>query len=905
MAESDPPDLGIVLGKVTMPPASPGKGELPGSKSGSRPFVDDARTLTAPFPFARVYRWIPQAAHGTQPPDAAIVVTQEVLAAVDDHVAASLDREIGGFLLGTRFRCPDSGLHYVVIDQYSEAQFTEASPVSLSFTRDAWARLADELGGKFNGKELVGWYHSHPHMDVFLSGHDVALHEDRFSDAWKSALVIEPAKGLGGFFCRRAGALDAKVPVEFFEYLPAGQGPRDSVMSWNHYTCIDSQTGATIDPPRLTRAASKQALELSRAGSDGLQLSPFPAPRLYRWNPVKSGEREADVALLVAQDVLTRVNEAVRARLDIETGGFLLGNRYRCPNSGREYVIVDQLSPALQAEGTEVSLGFTADVWSKIEEELAGKFRGKQLVGWYHSHPSMGVFLSPWDVELQQGRFGQRWMCALVIDPNANTSGFFASHGGQLNPREPVTFYEYRDRTDEESPTTCMPWSGYTAIDPLTGEAVNPSAPHAVPAPLAPTGAGRSRAIEPVAPPVPWYLDRTMQLRVASGAAALVLLLFLGPSIYRTLVPADEPTPEATGAPPVAPVTPPVTPPAPAPPSTVTNVSPGPVVAAAPTLVVTGTYAMSGRQPGQLFEVTVTGLPAKPTFTISGEPAVSTPVAGPADSYELQWRANRGTSAKTTLDKLKARGGSQRVEIAASAPGEKTPRVKVMEELTREKVIAVEPPRPATLPARTQNPQTPTPTPATKPAAGVQTAPPPTRLPGDEPVGNGLPFVQPGGQPGQDLPRPAPRNESRNEPAPPLGPGRAPEPPPPAPPPSPDRWSQIKDSAGELAGDIRILCAADRCDDNKVAATDVDGVRLRLRIVQTAMKNAGLRDGQFENKLREIETARNPRDRPKKLPEIAERLEAIAAAGSEAPFAAAFKSEEERGRRNQNQRRRQ
>jgi hypothetical protein len=55
----------------------------------------------------------------------AVIVSQEVLLKVNEHVSQSLDRELGGFLLGNRYHCPNTQRDYVIIDQYSPAKFTE------------------------------------------------------------------------------------------------------------------------------------------------------------------------------------------------------------------------------------------------------------------------------------------------------------------------------------------------------------------------------------------------------------------------------------------------------------------------------------------------------------------------------------------------------------------------------------------------------------------------------------------------------------------------------------------------------------------------------------------------------------------------------------------------------------
>ena len=43
--------------------------------------------------------------------------------------------------------------------------------------------------------------------------------------------------------------------------------------------------------------------------------------------------------------------------------------------------------------------------------------RSGGVLGWYHSHPAYGVFLSEYDMFIQRGFFSEEHMCAVVVDP--------------------------------------------------------------------------------------------------------------------------------------------------------------------------------------------------------------------------------------------------------------------------------------------------------------------------------------------------------------------------------------------------------------------------------------------------------------------------------------------------------
>jgi proteasome lid subunit RPN8/RPN11 len=213
------------------------------------------------FPFQRTKVWIPRGGRFFPTPQPVLVVTQDVLASVNEHVAETLEREVGGFLVGNRYFCPIENREYVLVDNFWRAQFTSGDSVSLDLTADAWAEFNDQLTTKFRGKLLIGWYHSHPRMDVFLSSDDVRIHQSRFAEPWMVALVIEPAKNLGGFFGWRNGHIHPTQPIEFFEYF--GHRSEGSVVCWGNY--FGDGAGGDSLAPRQDAAIPKSKWKAQRS----------------------------------------------------------------------------------------------------------------------------------------------------------------------------------------------------------------------------------------------------------------------------------------------------------------------------------------------------------------------------------------------------------------------------------------------------------------------------------------------------------------------------------------------------------------------------------------------------------------------------------------------------------------
>jgi proteasome lid subunit RPN8/RPN11 len=102
--------------------------------------------------------------------------------------------------------------------------------------------------------------------------------------------------------------------------------------------------------------------------------------------------------------------------------GFLIGDVYRW--NGKEYTCItmsiplESISTGYRVEPKKNSLAMAI---SRIEKTL----RRKMIVGWYHSHPNFGCFMSPLDIQTQRNFFFRSYHTALVIDPIRNMLDFF------------------------------------------------------------------------------------------------------------------------------------------------------------------------------------------------------------------------------------------------------------------------------------------------------------------------------------------------------------------------------------------------------------------------------------------------------------------------------------------------
>ncbi len=125
-------------------------------------------------------------------------------------------------------------------------------------------------------------------------------------------------------------------------------------------------------------------------------------------------------------DLLTQIEKHCYSTLEYEVGGMLFGKITSTTTQINGFV------PALKASKQLVTLTFTHDVWDAILKEGEEKFPGQQIVGWYHTHPSFGIFLSDYDQFIQTEFFKQKGQVALVVDPVAGKLGWFETAGSEV-----------------------------------------------------------------------------------------------------------------------------------------------------------------------------------------------------------------------------------------------------------------------------------------------------------------------------------------------------------------------------------------------------------------------------------------------------------------------------------------
>jgi proteasome lid subunit RPN8/RPN11 len=184
------------------------------------------------------------------------------------------------------------------------------------------------------------------------------------------------------------------------------------------------------------------------------------------------GVRAAGFQVVYRQSALDAIHLHGQTRTDVEVGGVLIGTG--CRDESGPYLLVEHAIAGTAANSRSTNVTFTADAWQQIQTVMDRDYPDKKMVGWYHTHPGFGIFLSGMDVFICDNFFNLPWQVAFVYDPIGGDEGNFVWRGGKPT-REPVLLED--DVTPAAAEVPLMPVAeAMTGSDPAgTGMATAPA----------------------------------------------------------------------------------------------------------------------------------------------------------------------------------------------------------------------------------------------------------------------------------------------------------------------------------------------------------------------------------------------------------------------------------------------
>ncbi|MDB5330000.1 MAG: hypothetical protein JWP03_1151 [Phycisphaerales bacterium] len=162
-------------------------------------------------------------------------------------------------------------------------------------------------------------------------------------------------------------------------------------------------------------------------GPDAASLRPNEFP--LRILPKITGKRESCYQVIFRQSVLEEIHRHGKGSTDAEVCGVLVGNVYQDITAPWAYV--EHCIRGNGAIGKQTQVTITSETWTRIHETLEAEYPGKRILGWYHTHPGFGIFLSGMDLFIQDNFFNTPWQIAFVYDPIGTDEGVFLWRGGK------------------------------------------------------------------------------------------------------------------------------------------------------------------------------------------------------------------------------------------------------------------------------------------------------------------------------------------------------------------------------------------------------------------------------------------------------------------------------------------
>lgn len=147
-----------------------------------------------------------------------------------------------------------------------------------------------------------------------------------------------------------------------------------------------------------------------------------------------------DVRVYIKQDVYKALEEYASSDTARELGTILLGDYSE--TLGKTHIIISEFIYAKYTDATASTLTFTHETWEYVHQEHDKNFPDKKIVGWQHTHPGYGIFLSNYDMFIQENFFNLPFQLAYVIDPVRHLRGFFQWKGGKVEKLKGFNIYD-------------------------------------------------------------------------------------------------------------------------------------------------------------------------------------------------------------------------------------------------------------------------------------------------------------------------------------------------------------------------------------------------------------------------------------------------------------------------------
>jgi proteasome lid subunit RPN8/RPN11 len=134
----------------------------------------------------------------------------------------------------------------------------------------------------------------------------------------------------------------------------------------------------------------------------------------------------------ISEQAYERMKQHASVTADVELCGVLLGEV--CRDAQGFFLKISAIIEGEKANNYGAQVTFTHQTWDYIHSIKDRDYPQLRIVGWYHTHPGFGVFLSGMDSFVQENFFNLPYQVAIVIETKKHLEGCFAWVQGASTP---------------------------------------------------------------------------------------------------------------------------------------------------------------------------------------------------------------------------------------------------------------------------------------------------------------------------------------------------------------------------------------------------------------------------------------------------------------------------------------
>jgi len=128
---------------------------------------------------------------------------------------------------------------------------------------------------------------------------------------------------------------------------------------------------------------------------------------------------QEQTGLRIDSEVVRQIRQHARSENKTEVCGVLIGRETA------EGIEIKACIAGVNAAQGGAHVTFTQDTWEHIYKIKDKEHPNERILGWYHSHPGFGVFLSDHDTFIHKNFFSSPRQVAWVYDPHSDEEGCF------------------------------------------------------------------------------------------------------------------------------------------------------------------------------------------------------------------------------------------------------------------------------------------------------------------------------------------------------------------------------------------------------------------------------------------------------------------------------------------------